>query len=54
MRTIFVETFNLKATNFDITTKEQEQLFASGQKAAKVFLKTWNYKEYLKICKLKP
>jgi NTE family protein len=37
-RTIFVDTFKIKATNFDITPAEQAKLYKSGKKAAKKFL----------------
>jgi len=45
-RTIFVETFKIKATDFDITTEEQARLYESGQDAAVKFLKTWNFKHW--------
>lgn len=47
-RTIFVETFKLKATDFDISTSDQQKLFASGQSAAKKFLKEWDFKKWQK------
>jgi NTE family protein len=49
-RTMFVETFKIKATDFDITSEEQAKLFASGQEAAKKFLKTWDFKAWQKMC----
>jgi NTE family protein len=49
-RTIFVETFKIKATDFDITPEEQAQLYASGQQAAQKFLSTWNFKNWQKTC----
>ena len=49
-RTMFVETFKIKATDFDITTAEQTRLFESGQDAAAKFLKTWNFKDWQKLC----
>jgi NTE family protein len=50
-RTIFVETFKIKATDFDITTEEQQKLFVSGQQAAEKFLKSWDFKKWQKMCK---
>lgn len=50
MRTMFVDTFDIKATHFDISDKEQEALFASGQQTAQKFLKTWSFKAYQKLC----
>jgi NTE family protein len=49
-RTIFVDTLKIKATNFDITAEEQQKLFANGQKAAKQFLDTWDFKKWRKMC----
>jgi NTE family protein len=37
-RTIFIDTGDIKATDFDLTDKQRDQLFASGQKAAENFL----------------
>jgi NTE family protein len=37
-RTIFVDTFGVKATEFDLSTSTAEKLFESGQQAATVFL----------------
>jgi NTE family protein len=47
-RTMFVETFKIKATDFDITAEEQARLFESGQDAAAKFLKTWDFKAWQK------
>ena len=47
-RTIFVETFKIKATNFDITGDEQTKLYESGQQAAKEFLKDWDFAAWRK------
>jgi NTE family protein len=49
-RTMFVETFKIKATDFDITPEEQAQLYVSGQKAAQKFLRTWDFKSWQKTC----
>ncbi len=49
-RTMFVETFKYKATDFDIKPEDQAILFASGQAAAKKFLQTWNFKNWQKTC----
>lgn len=47
-RTMFVETFKIKATNFDITAEEQAKLYKSGQDTAEKFLKTWDFKNWQK------
>jgi NTE family protein len=49
-RTMFVETFKIKATDFDITAQEQATLYESGQSAAIKFLKTWGFKNWQKTC----
>jgi NTE family protein len=48
-RTIFVDTTGIKATNFDITAKQQRGLFESGQKYAKKFLAKWDFEAYKKL-----
>ncbi len=50
MRTMFVDTFDIKATHFDISSKEQEMLFVSGQQTARKFLKTWSFEGYKNMC----
>jgi NTE family protein len=37
-RTIFVDTFDLSATDFHLTSAQQQQLFGSGASAAKTYL----------------
>jgi NTE family protein len=46
-RTIFVDTFGVRATDFDIDEKIQDVLFESGGKAAAEFLKGWDFDRYL-------
>lgn len=53
-RTVFVDTLNIQATDFDIKRSQQDVLFANGQKAAKKFLKTWDFAHYKQICPPKP
>ncbi len=45
-RTMFVDTLNTKATDFNIKPRTQQALYMQGQKAATKFLKTWDYTEY--------
>jgi NTE family protein len=47
-RTIFVDTFKIKATDFDITQTAQAKLYESGRKHARKFLQGWNYMAYKK------
>ncbi len=49
-RTIFIETFKIKATDFDISSKEQQQLYDSGREAARKFLKTWDFAAWKNVC----
>lgn len=49
-RTIFIDTFKIQSTNFDITPAQQQQLYASGKKYAAAFLKDWNFEQWLKKC----
>lgn len=45
-RTIFVDTFKVKATDFDIHKETQEKLYQSGRSAAQTFLKIWEFKKW--------
>lgn len=49
-RTIFVDTFSIRATHFDITKEEQVKLYESGRTYAKEFLAAWDFAEYKKTC----
>ncbi len=53
MRTIFVDTFDIKATDFAISKADQARLLESGQKYAKAFLKTWDFAKYKNTCEKK-
>ena len=45
-RTVFVDTFKVKSTDFDITPEMQEQLYESGRSAARTFLDIWNFAKW--------
>jgi NTE family protein len=45
-RTIFVDTMQVQATDFDISSARQQSLFENGQKASEKFLKTWDFTKY--------
>lgn len=49
-RTIFVDTFDIKATDFNIGRESQTKLFESGRVAARKFLKDWDYADYKRTC----
>lgn len=53
MRTIFVDTFDVKATDFAISKEMQRKLFESGQKYAERFLKSWDFAAYQQKCGIK-
>ena len=50
-RTMFVDTFKVKATDFDITKETQTLLYQNGQAAAKKFLDSWDFAAWRKLCK---
>lgn len=52
-RTIFVDTFDIKATDFDIGQDEQERLYKSGKASAQKFLQAWDFEQYNKTCGMK-
>jgi NTE family protein len=49
LRTIKINTFNIKATDFDISRKEVEELYLSGENCARRFLQVMNpnHKKYI-------
>jgi NTE family protein len=50
-RTIFVDTFDVQAVNFDIDAQTQQRLYDSGYTKAKSFLSQWNWESYLTQCR---
>jgi NTE family protein len=46
-RTIFVDTMQVKATDFNLSPEAAEMLYDSGRAAAERFLESWNFDEYL-------
>ena len=50
-RTIFVDTFKVSATNFDLDAETARALYASGQRAAKGFLQGWDFATYKAECR---
>jgi NTE family protein len=46
-RTIFVDTFGVKATDFGLTDETQERLYRNGITAAERFLRSWSLDGYL-------
>lgn len=50
-RTIFVDTLNVKSTDFNLDEAVQKMLFENGRQAATEFLSTWNLPKYLEECR---
>jgi NTE family protein len=50
-RTIFIDTFKISATKFDLSHDEQDALLVSGNEAAARFLKEWNFEAYKAECR---
>lgn len=46
-RTIFVDAGKVRTTDFNLSRQKREALRASGKKAAKEFLKAWDYEAYV-------
>jgi NTE family protein len=46
-RTMFVDTFGVRATDFDIDESIQDTLFKSGRKTANTFLAGWDFQRYV-------
>lgn len=46
-RTIFVDTFGVKATEFDLDDTTRDTLYANGRAAAEKFLQSWDFQEYV-------
>jgi NTE family protein len=49
-RTMFVDTFGVKATDFDIDPPTQDRLYKSGESSATAFLSGWNFDRYKDEC----
>jgi NTE family protein len=45
-RTIFVDTSDVSAINFDLDLESRARLYQSGRDAAEEFLRTWNFEQY--------
>ena len=45
-RTVFIDTFKIQATDFDVSLSDQNKLYQSGKNAAEKFLSTWNFKKW--------
>jgi len=50
-RTMFIDTFKIPATRFDVTEVEQSALLSSGVRAAEAFLEGWDFEEHVRACR---
>lgn len=46
-RTIFVDTFGVKSTEFGLSRDTADRLFENGRSAAEAFLRDWDFDEYV-------
>lgn len=46
-RTMFVDTFGVKATEFDLDDATRDKLYENGRKAAEKFLQSWDFEAYV-------
>lgn len=47
IRTIFIPTFGISSTEFDITKEMKQKLYESGYNSAEKFLDSWDFKKYI-------
>ncbi|MGL5316180.1 MAG: patatin-like phospholipase family protein [Peptostreptococcaceae bacterium] len=47
VRIINIPTFDIDATNFNLDRESKDKLFESGQESTKIFLKNWNFDNYI-------
>ena len=50
-RTIFVPAESVGTLDFDISAEERDALYNRGLDAAQQFLESWDYPEYLGVCR---
>ena len=49
VRTIFIDTLGVRATQFHLPLETRMKLFASGQESARRFLNHWNFQDYVQV-----
>lgn len=54
VRTVFIPTMGVRTTQFTLTNEIRMQLYDSGRIAAKKFLKTWNFEQYVEVFRTIP
>ena len=50
-RTIFVDTLDVRATDFDLDEQTQAALFDNGKEAAGAFLESWDFDDHIERCR---
>jgi len=53
VRTIFIDTLGVKATQFNLSREMRKKLFASGEESARRFLNHWNFQAYVEVFRKK-
>ncbi|WP_400163923.1 patatin-like phospholipase family protein [Brevibacillus sp. TJ4] len=53
IRTIFIDTLGVRATDFHMTLEVRKKLYESGQESARRFLNHWNFREYVEVYRRK-
>ena len=49
VRTVFINTLGVRTTQFQLPPEMKQQLFTSGESAARVFLEHWDFDDYVKV-----
>ncbi|GED29575.1 patatin-like phospholipase family protein [Brevibacillus centrosporus] len=49
VRTIFINTLGIRATQFQMPLELRQKLFTSGEESAQRFLGKWDFEEYVKV-----
>ena len=49
VRTVFINTLGVRTTQFQLPPEMKQQLFSSGESAARVFLEHWDFDDYVKV-----
>lgn len=49
VRTIFINTLGVRATQFQLSPEMRKELFLSGEESARRFLNHWNFQNYVEV-----
>ena len=53
VRTIYISTFDVSATDFNLSKEIEQKLYQSGYDSVSEFLETWDFQEYIKKYRIK-